>query len=774
MLVLDQAFPPPLERASNPGNITVLARDGSPLRAFPDAEGIWRVHTDVNKVSPRYIEALLTYEDRYFHQHPGVNPGALLRAAWQWLNQGEIVSGGSTLSMQVARLLEPHDRTIPGKLRQIARALQLEWRLSKNEILDIYLNLAPFGGTLEGVEAASRAYLGHSAHELTHAEAALLAVLPQAPSRLRPDRHPQRAQRARDKVLDRMLSLGTWDKETVEEAKREIVAALSPDRPMLAPLLARRLIGSAESAESVHSTIDAHLQINLEGMLANHANRLPAHSSAAILVVDNQDLGVRAYLGSADFLNDARFGHVDMVRARRSPGSTLKPFLYGMALDEGLIHSESLLVDAPLSFNDYRPGNFGGGYRGPVSATQALQQSLNIPAVALIERLGPERFHGRLRHVGLKLALPANARPNAAMILGGAATGLNQLVSTYTALARGGKAGALRYTQGQPREERYLMSPGAAWIVRRMLEDREPRHIYRHSRTPVAWKTGTSYGFRDAWAMGVTGRYSLGVWIGRPDGTPVPGSYGAVSALPLLFQVVDLLPNEPPTAGPPASVSEEEICWPLGLAASTTQEKHCHQLRSAWVLDKTVPPTLPSIGTRTEGARLASIQLDKASGQRVLPHCQPGDVETTEVALWPTAVEPYIAPSLRAANRVPPLSEACSGLMVASLGLELMDVGEQITVTAVPGADSTGCTAAGVKTVNEKGCGSTAISLRARGGQAPLRWMINGVSTSELGPGFQARLDPGEYRVTVTDQSGAFDSVAVRVLPGVSTETGRL
>src|SRR5690606_4264723 len=417
----DRLFPLPL-----PGDglaRVVLAEDGTPLWRFADAEGVWRYPVSPDEVSPYYLQALLTYEDRWFYRHPGVNPLALARAAWQNLTGGRVLSGGSTLSMQVARLLDPHERTLAGKLRQLWRTLQLEWHLSKEEILALYLNRAPFGGTLQGVAAASWAYLGKPPSQLTRAEAALLAVLPQAPSRLRPDRHPERAQAARDKVLRRLAQVSVWPQAAVEEALQEPVLLAPRQEPSLAPLLARRL-NLAGSPPLIRTTLDAHLQRRLEDLLLGWRARLPERTSAAILVVDSESMAVRAYLGSLDVGDERRFGHVDMIRAQRSPGSTLKPFLYGLALDVGLIHSESLLQDVPRRYGDYRPGNFAAGFSGPVSASEALATSLNLPAVQLLEAYGPKRFAGELRGAGVPLALPAAAEPNLALILGGAGSRL--------------------------------------------------------------------------------------------------------------------------------------------------------------------------------------------------------------------------------------------------------------------------------------------------------------------------------------------------------------
>ena len=407
---LDRLNPLPLPDDSG-GSTVVLARDGTPLRAFADREGIWRYPVTPDEVSPLIsthcsgMRIAVPLASR--HQSAG-------RAARgrQMLVNGRVVSGGSTLTMQVARILEPQSRSASGKLRQSLRALQLEAHLSKREILTLYLDRAPFGGTLQGVEAASWAYLGKPARRLSHAEAALLAVLPQAPSRLRPDRAADAARAARDKVLDRMATLGVWSKAQVEDARIEAVVARTLQPPLSAALLADRLRQAHPRARRIATTIDIALQRALEARVRDYLVRLPERTSAALLVVDNEDLSALAYVGSATFGDEARLGHVDMVRAWRSPGSTLKPFLYGLALDDGLIHSESLLIDAPQSFGSYRPGNFDMAYNGPVSAAEALRLSLNVPAVDLLDRVGSTRFAARLANTGLALRLPRGVLPN--------------------------------------------------------------------------------------------------------------------------------------------------------------------------------------------------------------------------------------------------------------------------------------------------------------------------------------------------------------------------
>ena len=725
----------------------VLAEDGTPLWRFADAQGVWRYPVEPAQVSPYYIEALLTYEDRWFYQHPGVNPLALGRAAWQNFTGGRVLSGGSTLSMQVARLLDPHSRTWHGKLRQLWRTAQLEWHLSKTQILALYLDRAPFGGTLQGVAAASWAYLGKSPQQLTRADAALLAVLPQAPSRLRPDRHPARAQVARDKVLRRLAEYQVWPQAAVDEALEEPLLLAPRLEPSLAPLLARRL-NRSDSPALIRTNLDASLQRRLEDLLLGWRARLPERTSAAILVVEAQTMAVRAYLGSVDINDPRRFGHVDMISALRSPGSTLKPFLYGMALDEGLIHSESLLQDVPRRYGDYRPGNFSAGFSGAVSASSALAMSLNLPAVQLLEAYGPKRFAAQMRNAGVPLALPALAEPNLALILGGTGSRLEELVGGYAAFAREGMSARPRLQPDESLQERRLLSPGAAWIVRRILSgqarpDRDPR-AELVQRPQLAWKTGTSYGFRDAWAIGVGPRYLIGVWIGRPDGTPVPGQFGLASAAPLMLQVHDVLSNRDsqrglvaPVQAVPANIGVAAICWPLGQPMSR-DDPNCRRQRFAWTLDSTTPPTLLAQDQPLGLGLLERIWVNDR-GQQVASTC-PGAV-SREVALWPAPLEPWLARAERRAARLAGNDPRCPPAQLAST--------PPLSIVGVRQGDRLRRPAASLEALR--------LKVSALGGSGRRWWFVNGapLGNSADQDSLNATFDrEGFYELSVLDEGG--------------------
>ncbi|WP_254425175.1 penicillin-binding protein 1C [Rhodanobacter sp. B04] len=754
--VLDRLFPLRLPPPDT-GSTVVLARDGTPLRAFADSDGVWRYPTSAQQVSPLYLKALLAYEDRWFPRHPGVNPYALVRGLGGLLRHGHVVSGGSTLTMQVARIIQPIPHTFRGKLLQIFRALQLEAHLSKAQILDLYLNHAPFGGPIEGVQAASWAYLGKPASQLSRAEAALLTVLPQAPSRWRPDRHPDAARRARDKVLQRMRDEGVWSEAEVREATIEPVVARSLRAPLEAALLAERLHQQQPQARRIVTTIDADLQRAAEDRVSEYLARLPARTSAAVLVVDNTTLEASVYVGTAEFADPLRLGHVDMVRAPRSPGSTLKPFLYGLALDDGLIDSQSLLVDAPQDFGGYRPGNFDEAFSGPVSVAEALQRSLNVPAVDVLDRVGPNRFVARLANGGVDLGLPDGAQPNLSIILGGTATRLENLVGAYTAFANGGIAGTPRYTPQQPMQSRRLLSPGAAWIIRDILEhnpadvEGAPLEGAINRHAAVAWKTGTSYGYRDAWSIGVTDRWTVGVWIGRPDGTPSPGQYGAVTALPLLFQLTDMLPGRGGShAAQPASVRAVDICWPLGAAAGATPGKLCRQRRTAWVLDDALPPTFAErdLGAWTSG--LLTLRVND-KGQRLSGACHARHESTIQLARWPTLVTPWLSVDDRSSSALPPLAPGCAAdSLEVAMPIRIAGLSDGATLRQAPNSNK-----------------PLRVILQALGAQGTVQWLLDGrlQGSSEGDAKLPLTLaQAGESRVTALANDGAFATITLHVV----------
>lgn len=766
---LNVIFPLALPNNSDLFARVVVDKHNKPLRAFPDDHGVWRYNITLDEVSPYYIDALLTYEDQRFWHHPGIDIFAILRAAIANIHSGRIVSGGSTISMQVARLLHPHSRSFTGKLYQALRTIQLEWHLSKIDILTLYCNIAPFGGTIEGVQAASFTYLNKPARDLTHAEAALLAVLPQSPTRYRPDLRPSVAEAARNKVLDRMVSLQKWPQSVVDAAKLETVYAVHTRIDQHAALLARRLIqdDTLSKQHVIHTTIDANLQATLEDYVKSYVEQQSNKSSAAVLVVDNTNSEVMAYLGTADFASKTRFGHVDMVQAIRSPGSTLKPFLYAMALDDGLIHSQSLLTDAPMRWQNFQPSNFNGGFNGPVSATDALQRSLNLPAVQLLDLLGPHTFFARLHNAGIHMQIPGG-KPNLSMILGGGGLSLEALTQGYMAFANSGYTQPLTFVKKDTHHiatppKRFFFSPEAAWITQKILSDiprpdaLQRRSVFMNKPEAFAWKTGTSYGFRDTWAIGVSQHYTIGVWLGRPDGTPIPDTSGRLTAGPLLHTIADLLPNARVPIPLPVSstkstiaIKQQEICWPLGTLKSEQTAEHCHQTKNAWIMNHTVPPTFvePQVITRNPFA----FRVDSRTQTRINDNCGIDTKTPTEqrhVALWPIKLEPWLPRLWRRDQQVPKLHTSCAPTeqLASQVNISNLTSGTRLRQAANSAA-------------------KPRIALSANGGEGAYHWYINGRyhhSNSPFSPKAYEFSEIGKVDIVVTDDIGNTDKVTVHI-----------
>jgi penicillin-binding protein 1C len=523
-------------------SVTVLDRNDKLLRAYAAPDGRWRLPAEVKDVDPRYLAMLIGYEDKRFRRHPGVDVWALMRAGWQFIRHQRIVSGGSTITMQVVRLLlGEHDRSLWGKIRQALLALSLERRLSKDEILALYLRLAPFGGNLEGVRAASLAYFGKEPRRLSIAEAALLVAIPQSPQVRRPDRATEAARRARNHVLARMLAAGVVSREDAARATAEPLTATQVARrdfPMLAPHLADAEV-TQHPGRTIHRlTVDHRTQANIEALVRDYVATLDARTSAAVIVVDHRTGEIVAYVGSPGLLDMERLGAIDMATALRSPGSTLKPIIYGLAFELGLAHPSTLIEDAPARFGLYVPKNFDSEWHGTVSIRAALIHSLNIPAVKVLEAVGAGRLYSRLQQAGVDPVLPKGADPSLAMALGGVGLRLVDLAQLYAAIARGGEPVALSYRRDTaaprgPASGQRLLSAIAAWYIQDILCRALPPANAKPGQ--VCYKTGTSYGYRDAWSVGFDGRHAIAVWVGRADGASVPGLSGRVSAAPLLF-----------------------------------------------------------------------------------------------------------------------------------------------------------------------------------------------------------------------------------------------
>jgi penicillin-binding protein 1C len=755
LLILDKLTPLDLSKLTD--SVTVVSdSSGRPLRAFANPQGIWRYRVTAKNVSPYYLQALFNYEDRHFYQHPGVNPFAMVRAVGQAVYYGKAISGGSTITMQVARLLHPNKRTVSGKVYQMLRAFQLEWHFSKHEILDMYLNIAPFGGPIEGVQTASYVYFDKPAIELNRNEAALLAVLPQSPSRYRPDRYPQRAKQARNKLLRRLATFNVWSTQAVATLQQDPIYADYFPHPNTAPLLSRRLMQAQKKKltitskqvlanRDIHTFIDGDIQEQLEHQLRQYTNNLPAKASAAIMVMHAKTGEVKAYLGSADFNNNARAGHVDMIKAIRSPGSTLKPFVYGDAIEQGIIHEQSLLHDSPVIKGNYRPTNFSGGYSGPVSTSQALLRSLNLPVLQILNYGSADALSARLNNAGLSLYWPKHATPNKALVLGGVGTKLEDLVSAYSALINNGQAVTPRYQINSPQQSHFLLEPASAWIIQNILrQQKQPGRISEqlspHSNSNVGWKTGTSYGHRDAWVIGFSGPYIIGVWVGRADAIALANNTGSTNALPLFKQVASHFSQRfiPPK---PSTVSQHDICWPNGLKQSQTSTDNCLVTKSAWLYQGLTPATLGGISPQLSN-KLTLNYFVEPNGTRANVLCASAQAKSTTMTLWPPALTSWIAPKWQNSTRLPPISNSCRPQSMSLAPLQITSIKPYASFI-------------------RRGNKPLHLSLTANQPASELNWFING---RLLDSSHEITLKrAGLYQLLTLDKQGRIDQLSFSV-----------
>jgi penicillin-binding protein 1C len=527
--VLNRAFPPDLSKLHDPA-LLVLASDGTPAAALGSRDRFWRLPTTPGDVDPAFIAALIDTEDKNFWREPGVDPAALARAGWQDARARKIVSGGSTITMQVARLLTPHRRSFLGKFVEVARAVQLSAAFRRTQILSMYLTLAPYGGNIEGVQAASWLYFGHGAAHLSRPEIALLVALPRRPEALRPDRHPAAAIEA----IARVYATNGFGPAPDLFANAIRRRQFDDDAPQAAAHLRALGLGGV-----VATSLDSGPQREVLGIAVAQAANAGGGADVAVLVLRNADARVLAYVGGVG-------ASVDMIQAVRSPGSTLKPFIYGMAFDRGLATPATLIDDAPLANASYDPADFDRSWHGVVPVALALQQSYNLPAVKMLEAVGPRAAVSALRAAGADLVLPAgDDHPSLAVALGGVGIRLFDLASLYAGLSRPGQQFRAAMVNAESAPQAAVMSAPAARQILGILRGLPPPDgTSGFGGRAVAYKTGTSYGFRDAWSIGVSGDYTVGVWVGRPDGTPRPGCYGLNTAAPVMGDVFALLPAD--------------------------------------------------------------------------------------------------------------------------------------------------------------------------------------------------------------------------------------
>lgn len=658
-LLLDRLFPFPMERLAPPAATRVLDRDGKPLRYFLAADGMWRFPLSLDEISPDLTAALVDSEDRHFFLHPGINPFSVLRALWINVRHGRIVSGASTIPMQVARLADPRPRTMGAKIIEALRALQLCWHLPKEKILQCYVNLAPFGSNVVGVGAAAWQYFGKEPTTLSLGEIALLSVLPRSPTRYNPLRNPDLAREVRDRVLDRFAAHGTFDPTRIAESKTRPLLARRAGVPQEAPHFSRWVRSRRPETAVIRSSLDRRAQNIVEDLLRGRMEdlRRQAIGNAAAVVLDIKSREILAYAGSADFWDDSRQGQVDNALSRRSPGSTLKPFLYALAFDQGHLVPGSMLLDVPTDFAGYVPENYGQNFQGLVSARTALATSLNVPAARLLTRCGLVPFHELLRRGGLStLEKPAN-HYGLSMALGGCEVRLLELTNLYAALADAGTFKPVRPLAVPPAglepDIRLFSAEASAMILGILATTRRPdlpdSWEFTLSAPKVAWKTGTSFGHRDAWAVGISRDLAIGVWVGNPDGSQCANISGTRHAGPLLFDLFRAL--SPGTTGLPSfpvpALQRVQLCAVSGE-------------RPGPQCPTTSSTAIAGVSTLPVCAMHRQIFVNPDTGLRLYGDCLLGQKSRMQTALvWPAELVAFRRAQGTILPGLPPVDPGC-------------------------------------------------------------------------------------------------------------------
>jgi len=661
LLLLIWSVPFPKEKLTPAPSTVVLDRNGKMLRVFLSKDEMWQIPVSANKISPTLKKAVIGYEDKYFNWHFGINPIAIIRAAIANIKAGKIVQGGSTITMQVARMMEPKQRTIPNKLIEIFRAFQLELRYSKDEILTFYFNMAPYSGNIVGVVAASYLYFNKSPNQLSLGECALLATIPNSPNRFRPDIDIKSTHKARTKVLNILRNSGRISSQQFEEASSESIPEKRFDLPFLVPHLSTKLIEMYPQNNVLETTIDMKMQQLSKDILQTHLKPLQRQgiSNGAVVVIENQTQAVLAMVGSYDFFDEENQGQVNGAMAPRSPGSTLKPFIYALGIEHGLISPQNLLYDVPVEYSGYRPINYDEAYHGVVTVEDALIHSLNVPAVNLYAELGPNGIHSFLQQVGVSTLPKPKDYYGLSLILGGCEVTLLELTNLYAGLANGGNLRSYRLLKTQPVEQgQQLLKEGTCYIISEMLSqlrrpDLPSSWEFSMNLPKIAWKTGTSYGHRDAWSIGYTPQYTIGVWVGNFDGKGLPALVGAEVAAPILFSLFTALENSSENRWftQPASVSRRQVCVVSGMPLS----KNCASAKDELYL--------PGISPNQKCNIHQLILVDKKTGKRLCSHCRIGrKYEEKIVEQWPAEIATWMERNGYPIEKIPEHFASCSKL----------------------------------------------------------------------------------------------------------------
>ncbi len=590
IVLIDILYPLP---EMKPFSKEIYANDGTLLTAYLTGDDKWRMFSKLDEVTPELKKAIIEKEDSWFYWHPGVNPVSVVRAIFSNITKGERVSGASTITMQLARLLEPKNRSYLNKFAEIFRAFQLELHYSKDEILEMYLSLLPYGGNIEGVKAASYIYFNRPPDKLSLAQAVMLAVIPNNPNGLRVDNKVEEALAERNFRIKKFIKDKIFDRTDLQNALDE---PLKPNRyqlPSRAPHFCNYISGKFPERK-INTSLDLSIQTKAEDLLWNYIQRTYGRgvTNGAVIIIDNKTSSIAAYCGSADFYNKDAFGQVDGVKGIRSPGSTLKPFLYAEAFSSGKYTPKMKLLDVPTDFGGYQPDNYDYKFNGEVTAAFALGNSLNIPAARLLQDIGLNNFIPLLEQGGFSQISKDKNKLGISMILGGCGVTLEQLTRFYTVFANDGKLYPLNLLdkKNKRKDNALTIFPSAvSYMISEILSGLKrpdiPRDYINSSKLPkIAWKTGTSYGKRDAWAIGFNPDYTIGVWMGNFDGKGSPYLSGAEMAVPLLFDLFNSIDynNKEKWFAKPDDLLERKVCSETGLLPA----KYCTNLTNDFYINK--------------------------------------------------------------------------------------------------------------------------------------------------------------------------------------------
>lgn len=758
LLLVVAIYVVPLPDRTLSWSVSVEYRDGRPAHVFLSADEKWRLPVGLERVDPTFVAALVALEDKRFWSHHGVDPIAIVRAAWTDIIRMRRVSGGSTLSMQLARLLEPRPRTIPSKLVDMFRALQLDARMSKREILEHYLARTPYGRNLEGIESAAWSYFGHGAAHLSPLEIATLLAVPQGPARYAPGKaNAERLRERRDAILRKLIAAGVFRGADAADAIADAATVAPPlrMRPMPRDAMHAAVWMRARRPKETHirSTLDAGAQAIVEKVVKLHTNELKHRGihNGTVVVVDHETREVVALAGNLDFTDWKHGGQIAMFDRPRSPGSTLKPLLYSLAIDRGLALPGFLVADVPSEYGTYRPRNFDNDFAGLVTLREALSKSLNLPFVALLQQLGVETFVGELERSGVSHRRAQPGVHGLSLIAGGIELTPLEVTNLYATLARDGIHRPLRLFASDPvGSPRAIYRPAAAYLTREALALRDRpdfpkrRDLLKGLPVDIHWKTGTSFGYRDAWAVGSGPAYTAAVWTGNVDNRPSHELVGSEASGPLLFDVLEGLADRThaaPAAAAPAELTEIEVC---AYSGHLPGEGCTHRVKAHASLHAVPTTTCPYHQI---------YEVDRNTQQAVLPACRAadGDYEKKTFVVLPSAVTSWLVERNRAVPTAPVFAEGCA-----------MDAGPPVIITPSEGQVVT--LIPGVPAANQ------VVPLQVSTRAGTVSWFVDGALVGTASSNERVYWTPsvGVHTVVVTDEAGRKARRKLRVQMGAS------